>query len=150
PIKELLSFVRSKGIPVIYITRDHKNIYNTGIHSTKRQKNKLESDSYEIFNEFAPASEDLVLTKERASAFYGTPLVAYLVQMGIKSLIFCGESTSGCVRASVVDAYSNGFHSVVVEECCFDRSELTHKINLFDMHHKYADVMDLEEFKAKC
>ena len=53
----------------------------------------------------------------------------------------CGESTSGCVRASVVDAYSNGFHVTIVEECTYDRAELTHKVNLFDLHHKYADVM---------
>jgi nicotinamidase-related amidase len=55
-----------------------------------------------------------------------------------------GESTSGCLRASAVDAYSHGFHVVVVEECCFDRSELSHKVNLFDLHHKYADVMGVE------
>ena len=60
----------------------------------------------------------------------------------------CGESTSGCVRASVVDAYSNGFHVSVVEECTFDRAEFTHKVNLFDLHHKYADVMHLDEVVA--
>ena len=57
----------------------------------------------------------------------------------------CGESTSGCVRASTVDGYSNGYHMTVVEECVFDRSELSHKVNLFDLHHKYADVMHTEE-----
>ena len=60
----------------------------------------------------------------------------------------CGESTSGCVRASVVDAYSYGYHVTVAEECVFDRSDLSHKINLFDMHHKYADVMVLDEIVA--
>ena len=60
-------------------------------------------------------------------------------------MIVCGESTSGCVRASSVDAYSNGFHVVVVEECCFDRSILSHKVNLFDLHHKYTDVMHVDE-----
>src|SRR5262249_44896002 len=64
------------------------------------------------------------------------------------SLIVCGESTSGCVRASVVDGYSNGFHVSVVEECTYDRAELTHKVNLFDLHHKYADVMHVEEVVA--
>ena len=64
-------------------------------------------------------------------------------------MIVCGESTSGCVRASVVDAYSNGFHPVVVEECVYDRALLTHKVNLFDMHHKYADVMTLDEVTAQ-
>ena len=60
----------------------------------------------------------------------------------------CGEATSGCVRASVIDAYSNGFNIAIIEECTFDQTELTHKVNLFDMHHKYADVMKLAEVEA--
>src|SRR4029077_12873159 len=83
--------------------------------------------------------------KERASGFFGTPLIAHLQQKRINSLIICGESTSGCVRASTVDAYSYGFHNVVVEECTYDRSPLSHKVNLFDLHHKYADVMHVDE-----
>ena len=61
------------------------------------------------------------------------------------TFVIAGESTSGCVRASVADAYNYGFHVVVVEECCFDRNLLSHKVNLFDMHHKYADVMHFDE-----
>ena len=79
------------------------------------------------------------------SAFYGTHLTAHLTQLGVRTLIICGETTSGCVRASAVDAFSIGFHVVLVEECCFDRSLLSHKANLFDMHHKYVDVMHLED-----
>ena len=90
----------------------------------------------------------MVIWKQRASAFQGTPLFSHLSILGVQSLIVCGESTSGCVRASVVDAYSNGFHISLVEECTFDRAELTHKVNLFDLHHKYADVMHLDEIVA--
>ena len=100
---------------------------------------------YAIKSEFKPQPGDVVITKQRASGFYGTPLMAHLTQLGIQTVIVCGESTSGCVRASSVDAYSNGFHVVVVEECCFDRSMLSHKVNLFDLHHKYVDVMHLDE-----
>ena len=89
-----------------------------------------------------------VIEKERASGFYGTPLLAYLQMNGIDSLIACGESTSGCVRATVVDGYSNGFHMTLAEECTFDRSMLSHKVNLFDLHHKYADVMHVDEVIA--
>ena len=64
--------------------------------------------------------------------------------LGVQSLIAFGESTSGCVRASVVDGYSDGFKMTVVEECTFDRSWLSHKVNLFDLHHKYADVMHVD------
>jgi len=89
-----------------------------------------------------------VIYKQRASAFAGTPLFSHLALLGIQSLIVCGESTSGCVRASVVDAYSNGFHVTIAEQCTYDRSELIHKVNLFDLHHKYADVMHLDEVVA--
>jgi nicotinamidase-related amidase len=65
--------------------------------------------------------------------------------MKIESLIVCGQSTSGCVRATTWEGYSHGFHVTLVEECCFDRSLISHKINLFDLHHKYADVMHLED-----
>ena len=76
------------------------------------------------------------------------PLIAHLTQLGVQTLIICGESTSGCVRATAVDAYSHGFHVVLVEECCFDRSPISHKVNLFDLHHKYADVMHVDEVTA--
>jgi nicotinamidase-related amidase len=72
-------------------------------------------------------------------------LIAHLTQLKIDTVIIFGESTSGCVRASTVDGYSNGFHMVMAEECCFDRSEISHKVNLFDLHHKYADVMKAQE-----
>ena len=72
-------------------------------------------------------------------------LTAHLTQLGIQSLIIIGESTSGCVRASTVDGYSHGYHMTMVEECCFDRSEISHKVNLFDLHHKYADVMHVQD-----
>ena len=88
------------------------------------------------------------MLKQRASIFQGTPLFSHLSLLGVQSLIVCGESTSGCVRASVVDAYSTGFHVTIAEECTYDRAELTHKVNLFDLHHKYADVMHFEDVLA--
>jgi nicotinamidase-related amidase len=68
--------------------------------------------------------------------------------MGIRSLVICGESTSGCVRHTVLDAYAHGFQVSMAEECTFDRNPLLHKVNLFDMHHKYADVMHTDEIIA--
>jgi maleamate amidohydrolase len=65
--------------------------------------------------------------------------------LGVDTLIVAGESTSGCVRASVVDGCTNGYRMIVAEECVFDRHEATHAINLFDMHQKYADVLALAE-----
>jgi len=146
PTQELFTQARSRGVPVIYSTRENRKEVDQGIRSTYRVAEEVEG-AYEIRDEFKPQSGDMIVYKKRASVLFGTPLVAHLIQHGIDSLIVCGESTSGCVRASVVDAYSYGFHVVLVEECCFDRSLLSHKVNLFDMHHKYADVMHLEEVK---
>jgi isochorismate hydrolase len=132
---------------VIYTTR---HVDTRGVQSTNRNlgSEALKSDVYDIKAELAPQPGELVIYKERASGFFGTPLVAHLRMMGIDSLIICGESTSGCLRASTVDAYSYGFHNVVVEECAYDRSMLSHKVNLFDLHHKYADVMHVEDVLA--
>ena len=113
-----------------------------------RQQLAAPPDGYAIYHEFPPQPEDVIITKQRASIFQGTPLFSHLSLLGIQSLIICGESTSGCVRASAVDGYSSGFHVSLVEECTFDRAELTHKVNLFDLHHKYVDVMHLDEVVA--
>jgi maleamate amidohydrolase len=145
PTRKLFAVARQAGLPIIYTTR-HAD--TAGVHSTKRRMAAETEALYQIKEELAPAPDDLVIYKERASAFFGTPLIAHLRRLGAESLIICGESTSGCVRASTVDAYSYGFHSVVVEECTYDRSLLNHKVNLFDLHHKYADVMHLEEVTA--
>jgi maleamate amidohydrolase len=138
PTQQLFKAARAAGVPIIYTTR-HAD--TGGVKSTNRNMRSETEDQYAILDELAPRPGELVIYKERASAFFGTPLIAHLRRLRIESLIICGESTSGCVRASTVDAYSNGFHNTVVEECTFDRSMLSHKVNLFDLHHKYADVM---------
>ncbi len=142
PTKQLFDASRSADVPVFYVTGRFSPVR---VRSTRRSSASVSEHDYEIYEEFKPEPEDVVLKKERASAFFGTPLVAHLIQAGIDSLIVCGESTSGCVRASTLDAFSYGFHITLVEECIFDRSELVHKVNLFDMHHKYADVMKIDE-----
>jgi nicotinamidase-related amidase len=142
PTRLLLSTAREAGLPVFYTTR-HAD--TNGVYSTNRRMGKQTEADYHIKEEVAPMVGEVVIYKERASAFFGTPLIAYLRKAAVDSLIIFGESTSGCVRASTVDAYSYGLHNVVVEECTYDRSMLSHKVNLFDLHHKYADVMHVEE-----
>ena len=149
PTKRLFAAARAAGLPIFYSTSDVRpGSQPSKVTATKRRRVPATPDVYEIKSEFKPQSGDVVVTKQRASAFYGTPLLAHLTQLGVQTLIVCGESTSGCVRASAVDAYSNGFHVVLVEECCFDRHLLSHQINLFDLHHKYADVMHVDEVVA--
>jgi maleamate amidohydrolase len=142
PTQALLAAARRAGLPVIYTTRHAET---DGVRSTHRRMGKEAEELYHIKDELTPLPGELVIYKERASGFFGTPLIAHLRKIGADSLIILGESTSGCVRASTVDAYSYGFHTVVVEECTYDRSMLSHKVNLFDLHHKYADVMHLDE-----
>lgn len=142
PTKALFAAARKAGLPVLYTTAP----MTSDVTATNRQAGLgTTNDDYEIFDAFAPVEGDIMIVKERASAFYGTPILPELNRLGISSLIICGESTSGCVRASAVDAYSAGYHVTIAEEAVFDRSILSHKVNLFDLHHKYADVMSVDE-----
>jgi len=151
PTKRLFAAVRRAGLQVFYCTQETRpNNRPMGAVSTRR-KMALPSEAvenYGIYHEFTPQPEDVIITKQRASIFQGTPFLSHLNLLGVRSLIVCGESTSGCVRASTVDAYSNGFHVSIVEECTYDRSELIHKVNLFDLHHKYVDVMHLDDVES--
>ena len=145
PTKRLFAAARAAGLPVIYTTAPA----TSDVVATRRQVGVgTTDDDYEIYEPFAPQDGDVMIVKERASAFYGTPIMPELNRLGVGSLIVCGESTSGCVRASVVDAYSAGYHVTVAEEAVFDRSILSHKVNLFDLHHKYADVMSVDEIAS--
>lgn len=94
----------------------------------------------------APRSDEIVIDKAgKPSAFFGTPLTSYLVHAGCDTVIVTGMTTSGCVRATVLDAFQYNFHVVVPFECTADRSQVSHKVSLFDMHMKYADVVSLDE-----
>jgi maleamate amidohydrolase len=151
PTKRLFAAARKAAVPIFYCTQETRpNNRPQRAVSTRRQNMALpsENDDYGIYHEFTPQATDIVIRKQRASVFNGTPIVSHLTTLGVNSLIICGESTSGCVRASSVDAYSFGFHVSLVEECTFDRSELIHKVNLFDLHHKYVDVMHVDEVIA--
>jgi nicotinamidase-related amidase len=149
PTRRLFAAARRAGLPVFFSTMDTRTLAKpAAVAATRRQRIQTAPELYAIRPEFKPEPGDVVIAKQRASAFYGTPLAAHLTQLGVRTAIICGESTSGCVRATAVDAYSHGFEVVVVEECCFDRSALSHKVNLFDLHHKYADVMHLDAVAA--
>jgi nicotinamidase-related amidase len=145
PTRRLFAAARAAGLPFFYSTGDTRAASRPSfVKATNRRSGEVPPELFAIRPELAPEAGDVVITKQRASAFFGTPLTAHLTQFGIQSLIVVGESTSGCVRASTVDGYSNGYHMTLIEECCFDRSELSHKVNLFDLHHKYADVMKVD------
>ncbi len=153
-IQRLLAGVRAAGLPVIHITA----LVEGGLCGPSRSSraafarratdpSALERDraAHEIVPEAAPLPGELVLRKSGPSAFWGTPLVGELVRQGVDTVIVVGESTSGCVRATVVDGFTHRYRMIVVEECVFDRHEAAHAIDLFDMHQKYADVLGLDE-----
>jgi maleamate amidohydrolase len=98
-----------------------------------------------IVPQLAPADGELVVRKTVPSAFFGTPLAQWLTQRGVQTILIAGAVTSGCVRASVVDAMSWGFRPVVVSDCVGDRALGPHQASLFDMGQKYAAVMQRDE-----
>ncbi|GMA60177.1 isochorismatase family protein [Alicyclobacillus fastidiosus] len=144
PIANLIAFSRDRQIPIIHTTSGARRSGNQEhVRATNRNATQFSVVDYDFYPVFKPQDKERIIYKDRASAFFGTPLIAHLTQLGINTIMVCGESTSGCVRATVVDGYSYGFHMVVFEETVFDRSTLSHQINLFDLHHKYADVLHL-------
>ena len=149
-LQRLLEAARVAAIPVIYSVSDEDTmsvgeVTLRATHGFDGKDSKPAPWGNSVHERIAPRSGEVVIKKSRASVFFGTILDAHLRQQGVESLIIVGESTSGCVRASVADAYSLGFDTVVVEEGVFDRSPLSHKMALFDMHLKYATVVSAEE-----
>jgi nicotinamidase-related amidase len=149
-IRELIESARRKGIPIIYTTNAYRpDRWDLGIFCAKNARTKEWSsgtaatnlDGDAIVKEIAPGQRDILVLKQMPSAFHGTRLQSYLTFLRCDSVIVAGTTTSGCVRASVIDAFSQNFSVIVAEECCFDRSQASHAINLCDMNAKYADVI---------
>ena len=141
-IREL---ARAAGIPVIYTNVVYyEEGRDGGVFFRKAPvlKNFLVGDSMGNWPAgLQPADDELVITKQYPSAFFGTSLASTLKGMGVDTLIITGVTTSGCIRATCVDAMSNGFIPIVVADACGDRHEAPHEANLFDMNAKYADVV---------
>ena len=145
-IRKLTEAARPRGIPVIYTTAEYREDQaDVASWATKNARIGEDNASFiqgnEIVREIAPQPQDIIIKKQKASAFHGTPIVDYLIRDGIDTLLVTGVSTSGCVRAAVVDAVSYNLRVTVVEDGCFDRSQASHAMSLCDMHMKYADVL---------
>ncbi|MGI6876783.1 MULTISPECIES: isochorismatase family protein [Amycolatopsis] len=151
---ELLAASRRAGIPVFftkaYPEADHRP------RPAERGRWKLNPQPAPLAegtppgdvlpDELTPRDDEIVINKgSKPSAFFGTPLASYLIHAGCDTVIVTGMTTSGCVRATVLDAFQYNFHVVVPFECCADRSQISHKVNLFDIHMKYADVVSTNE-----
>jgi len=152
-IKSLIDKAHEKGLPVIYTTgiRREDN-WDSGSWSWKNGRSNerpkvpvSNRDGNQIVDEIAPSPQDIVILKQKPSGFFGTNMSSYLTLLGCDSVIVTGTTTSGCVRATVLDAFSLNYHVALAEEGCFDRSQASHAINLCDMNAKYADVVKTAE-----
>lgn len=146
PLRQLLGTARTQEVEVIHTTGEPRREADLGGASKQARdpRDIAPPEGYRIMPDLVPGEEELVIYKTRASAFFGSPLSTALRLRGIDTLVVAGETTSGCVRATAVDAYSHGLSVVIVEEATFDRSPTSHKINLYDLHHKYATVASLD------
>jgi len=156
-LKRLIETCRSKGVPVIYTTGTVRTDgWDKGSWAWKSSRTNEDPTpapgsnrpGNEIVDEIAPGPRDIVIEKHKPSGFFGTPMMSFLNDVGADSVIVTGTTTSGCVRATVIDAFSLNLRTTVVEEACFDRSQASHAINLCDMHAKYADVLTTDEVVA--
>lgn len=151
---DLLAHARSQGWPVAHsriVFADDDGDCNCNIFGLKvpgMVTLKEQSHGSAIVPELAPAKGELVVRKTVPSAFFGTMLAPWLTQHGVQTLLVAGAVTSGCVRASVVDAMSWGFRPLVVSDCVGDRAIGPHEASLFDMAQKYATVAPLDEALA--
>lgn len=146
----LLATARQVGIPVIHTNiRYHAGHFADGgiwVKKAPVMKDMVEGNPLAAFcPQVAPLATEVVLTKQYASAFFGTSLAPMLVALGIDTLLLAGCSTSGCIRASAVDAVQHGFRTIVVRECVGDRHAGPHEANLFDIDSKYGDVVSKQE-----
>lgn len=147
-IATLIERFRSSSRPVIFTRPDHELVHHAG-QTTTLDSQSVSTTAAAYANEFHPSIEpapgDLVLPKPRASAFFATPLSLVLARNGIDTVVVVGGSTSGCVRATAVDASSNDFEVFVVADACFDRFDASHAVSLFDLHAKYGTVLTTDE-----
>jgi maleamate amidohydrolase len=152
-IQRLLGEARAAGLPVVYTTVSYDEgdrLAASAFIDKIPALLTLEAGSrwVEIDPRIAPLPDEPVLNKLFASAFFGTPLSSLLTAAGCDGVIVTGASTSGCVRATVVDALQHGFRPVVPREAVGDRNPAAHEANLYDIDTKYGDVVSLDEVVA--
>ncbi len=151
-LQKVIATARERELPIVYSTGlppELRRADNWGTGLWKRNRSlgpppRTNIDGNEIMPQVAPAPRDVVIYKSLPSAFYGTYLQSHLVELGCDSVIVTGTTTSGCVRATVLDAFHLNYKACVVADGCFDRFEMSHAVTLFDMNAKYADVLDSE------
>lgn len=148
----LLEFFRQKSLPVAFTRVVYaEDGSDAGVFCLKAPGLRTLTETHpagQIVPELAPRKSEYIVRKTQASAFFGTGLAPWLVQQGCDTVVVTGCTTSGCVRASVVDALSHNFRPIVARDCVGDRALGPHEANLFDLQQKYADVLERDEIVA--
>lgn len=148
----LLDVARQRGLPVIFTTIGFESSLKDGGLWLQKVPSlgdlQIGGHWVEIDPRLGPRPDETVIMKKGASAFFGTNLAAILISQGIDSIILCGATTSGCVRATAIDLLQLGFPTLVPRECVGDRAQAPHDANMFDIQAKYADVVSLDEALA--
>jgi nicotinamidase-related amidase len=150
-IERLLKLAHEKNLPVFYTQSERRpDMIDSGIQTGKSHRG-TEPTAIEgthptqVVAPLAPRPQDMLIAKRKPSAFFGTIFMSHLNFLDVDTLILTGCTTSGCLRATAVDAFSYNFKVVIPEECSFDRFEASHAVNLFDLNCKYADVIPTDE-----
>jgi maleamate amidohydrolase len=145
----LLDAARAKGLPVVFTTIGFEpHMKDAALWSEKAPalaELELGGHWVEIDPRLGRRADEVVIVKKGASGFFGTNLASILIHQRVDTVILCGATTSGCVRATAVDLLQYGWPTLVPRECVGDRAQAPHEANLFDMQAKYADVVSLEE-----
>lgn len=146
---QLLEAARARSVPVIYTTSpwrpESPDQPFKSAADVSANFRPWDEAACQIDERVRPTAADLVIEKENASAFFGTHLTAYLISLGVDTVLITGCSTSACIRATATDAKSLRFRPVIVRECVGDRSAVAHVWTLFDIQARFADVVSLKE-----
>jgi maleamate amidohydrolase len=150
--RRLLDAARAKGLPVIFTTIGYEpSLKDGGLWLQKVPSLgdlQVGGQWVEIDPRLDPQPDETIVLKKGASAFFGTNLAAILISQGIDSVVLCGATTSGCIRATAIDLLQHGFPTLVPRDCVGDRAQAPHEANLFDIQAKYADVVPLDDALA--
>ena len=149
-IAGILDTARSIGAPVFFPHVAPKDLNDSSRFAVKMAALQgVDRSGYDFLDEVCPREEDILIPKRHPSAFFGTPLISYLIDRGVDSLIVTGATTSGCIRATVVDAFAYGYKVAIPYDAVFDRVTTSHYVNLFDMNYKYGDVLSSKELREQ-
>lgn len=140
----LINKFRLNKLPVIFTTTIYRNASEASVFRSKIPALNIlepESDAITFIDDLAPLKDEILIEKKFASAFFQTKLTDSLLKIQADSVVICGVTTSGCIRATAVDSLQNNFPTTIAEDCVGDRDLDAHKANLYDLQSKYADVI---------